>query len=446
MIFRDLLKVMLPLLMLLAVLGSCGDDDTGIPQGSISIGGVRIAIDSISEKENIDIRLENMQTGSVFTGKSNSQGIADFTVTPGIYKATASGSKSQEGIAYLYNGASGQIVVRAGQTASVVIAMRGVRRSQVVIKEIYNGGVMKNDGSGNFQFDKCIILYNNSPVPASLSNLCFGMAPPFNGHANNYNYDSEGHLTYEAEGFTPALNGIWWFPSTLTIEPYSQIVVNVCGAIDNTQTVSASVNYANSEYYCMYDPASGYSNTSYYPTPSDVIPSSHYLKAVRYGLGNAWALSVTSPAVFVFQTHGVEPADFATAADRQWYDGGSVSQTALCIKVPNEWIVDAVEVFGTSFRENSQKRFSADIDAGYALLTNQQGHTVYRNIDKLATDTLPENQGRLVYGYSLGVGSSTDPSGIDAEASIAAGAHIVYQDTNNSTADFHERQRCSLRD
>jgi hypothetical protein len=26
------------------------------------------------------------------------------------------------------------------------------------------------------------------------------------------------------------------------------------------------------------------------------------------------------------------------------------------------------------------------------------------------------------------------------------GAHIVYQDTNNSTADFHERQKCSLKD
>ena len=91
------------------------------------------------------------------------------------------------------------------------------------------------------------------------------------------------------------------------------------------------------------------------------------------------------------------------------------------------------------------KRLTADIDAGYVWLTNQQGHTLYRNVDKETTESLPENSGRLVYNYALGVGTSTDPSGIDAEASIRNGAHIVYQDTNNSSADFHERQKCSLR-
>ena len=57
-----------------------------------------------------------------------------------------------------------------------------------------------------------------------------------------------------------------------------------------------------------------------------------------------------------------------------------------------------------------------------------------------------ENEGKLVYHYALGVDGSTDPSGIDAEASMKQGAHIIYQDTNNSSSDFHERQKCSLRD
>ena len=70
---------------------------------------------------------------------------------------------------------------------------------------------------------------------------------------------------------------------------------------------------------------------------------------------------------------------------------------------------------------------------------------LYRNVDKAATEALPENEGKLVYQYALGVDSSTDPSGIDAEASMKNGAHIIFQDTNNSTADFHERQKCSLR-
>ena len=66
-------------------------------------------------------------------------------------------------------------------------------------------------------------------------------------------------------------------------------------------------------------------------------------------------------------------------------------------------------------------------------------------MDEEWTLELPENQGRLVYGYALGTDGSTDPSGIDAEASMAKGAHIIYQDTNNASEDFHERQKCSLR-
>ena len=85
------------------------------------------------------------------------------------------------------------------------------------------------------------------------------------------------------------------------------------------------------------------------------------------------------------------------------------------------------------------KRLTADIDAGYVSLTNQLGHTLYRNVDKAATEALSENSGKLVTGYSA------DPSGIDAEASIKRGAHIIYKDTNNSSDDFHEREKCSLR-
>jgi hypothetical protein len=113
--------------------------------------------------------------------------------------------------------------------------------------------------------------------------------------------------------------------------------------------------------------------------------------------------------------------------------------------VPTSWILDGIEVYNAGGENVSKKRLTADIDAGYVSLTNKLGHTLYRNVDKEATEALPENAGKLVYNYALGVGNSTDPSGIDAEASIKQGAHIIYQDTNNSTNDFHERQKFSIR-
>ncbi len=394
------------------------------------------------------VELRNTQTNSIFEEKTDAAGKATFRVTPGIYVATSTMKVMGTGnIYYVYNGTSGQIAVRKGMTTPANIVMKGARTSRIVIKELYNGGCMKDDGVTFFQYDKCFIIYNNSAEKAELDNVCVGMVAPANAQATNRNYDSSGNLIYEAEGFVPAWNGIWYFPSTLTIEPYEQVVVNICGAIDNTLTVSASVNYANGDYYCMYDPESGYYNTSYYPTPSAVIPTSHYLKAVTYALGNAWPFSTTSPAMVLFQLpEGTTPQEYCADTENIWYSGGEVKQTYACIKVKNEWVIDAIEVYSAAYKEGSMKRLTADLDAGYVWLTHQHGHTLYRNVDQEATEALEENEGKLVYNYELGVDGSTDASGIDAEASRKNGAHIIYQDTNNSTNDFHERQRCSLKD
>ena len=81
-------------------------------------------------------------------------------------------------------------------------------------------------------------------------------------------------------------------------------------------------------------------------------------------------------------------------------------------------------------------------------ITNKMGYSVYRNVDKEATEALEENTGKLVYNYAGGtadVEGSTDPSGIDAEASMANGAHIIYCDTNSSMMDFHQRKVASLK-
>ena len=316
---------------------------------------------------------------------------------------------------------------------------------QIIIKEVYNGGCPKDQGTEFFQADKCIILYNNCPQQAVVNNLCFGFATPYNSESNsNTNiYGADGRLVYESEGFIPALNGIWYYPHSLVIEPWSQVVINVQGAIDNTQTYSQSVNYANADYYCMYDPESGYSNTNYYPTPSSLIPTSHYLRAVKYGQANSWPLSVTSPALFIFQTQGVSPMEYGTDVNNLWYAPNEAHDAIhACLKIPNEWIIDAVEVFNAA-KEDNKKRLTADIDAGYVYLTNKLGHSLYRNVDQEMTEALPENAGKLVYSSVSLI--STEPTGINAEASIRNGAHIVYQDTNYSTDDFHERSACSLR-
>ena len=402
------------LALAVAMMHSCDDENNGVSVDSLSMGEAVISLTGLNnDLSGLDVQVRNINTNSVFIAQSSADGVASFCVTPGIYEASVSASRRDDKNAYIYNGVSGQFTVFNDKTTKVALPMKQVRISPLVIKELYCGGCMMDDGVTAFQLDKCVILYNNSNEPLSLDNLCFGMVAPANAQTANNNYNEDGRLNYEDEGFLPMWNGIWYFPSTLVIQPYSEIVVNIYGAINNTLTVSQSIDYANSEYYCMFDPESGYSNPRYYPTPSEVIPTSHYLKAVFYALGNAWPLSNTSPALVLFQTHGKTPQELASDVSGYWYDGGGSQTSRRCIKVPNEWVIDAVEVFSTDYSTQCVKRLTADVDAGYVWLTNKMGHSLCRRID--------------------------------GQATAASGGHTVYVDTNNSTNDFYEIQSCSLK-
>ena len=315
---------------------------------------------------------------------------------------------------------------------------------QVIIKEIYCAGNTSEDGKDYFMLDQGFVLYNNSATAATLNNLAVAFVSPFNAQSNNP-WRVDGKLSFEKDGFVPATFGVWYFQGTLNIQPYSQVVVCVNGAVDNTADHPQSVNYANADYYAMYDPESGYDNELYYPSPSELIPTSHYLKAVEYGQGNGWTLSVTSPAMFIFQTQGVTPRNYANNVSNIIYAPGAAHNPVTAnLKIPNEWVIDGIEVFSSAYTTKNAKRLPAEIDGGSVLLTYQLGHTLYRNVDKEETEKLPENKGKLVYNYTMGV-STGDPSGIDAEASIKNGAHIIYMDTNNSTNDFHERKAFSIK-
>jgi len=428
---------------------SCSDDDNddGYKTYPVSVQLVYPEGSGLDAIQGVSIRLTSTG-GSTFDAVTDATGKADFVVPTGIYEASATDKRSTEGYSFIYNGIKSNIVVTDTWTGgeSVAINLVESKAGQVVIKELYVGGCQKDDGSGVFHMDKYVILYNNSDLPASLDNLCLGMVLPYNSNATNNDYVN-GVLFYEAEKWIPAGTGIWYFPNNITIEPGKQVVIALTGAIDHTPTYSKSINFANAEYYCTYDVAV-YPNTTYYPSPSATIPTSHYLSAIHYGAGNAWPLSTTSPAFYIFTTKDTTPVAFANNADNINYHGDKVSASNARRKVPVDWILDGVEVFVKN-KENV-KRLTSTIDAGQVFLTNQQGYTSYRNVDKSATEALAENKDRLVYSYSMGTNIdgevSTDPSGIDAEASIKNGARIVYQDTNNSTNDFHQRKQASLKD
>ena len=432
---------------------SCSDnnDNPEDPDNGYKTYSVAIQLSYPAEEggfdanEGVKVKLSST-TGTVYDATTNAKGKATFTVPVGIYEVSASDKKALDGYSYIYNGIKSNVVVNEtwvnGETIELPLILS--KSGQIVIKELYVGGCPKNDGSGNYQFDKYVILYNNSETPATLENLCLGMVNPYNANSSINDYVN-GVLSYADQNFIPAGCAIWYLPTDLTIEGGKQVTIAMNGAVNHTLTYSKSVDLSHADY-CTYD-IEDFNQILYYPAPSEASPSSHYFTAYKYGAGTAWALSNSSPAFFVFTTHDQTPVEFASNVENQNYiPGREGNLTYIRTKVPTNWILDAVEVFAQENVAKSQKRLTPTVDAGYTVLTNAQGYTSYRNVDKEATEALAANDKKLVYSYSKGTEGSTDPSGIDAEASIKNGARIIYQDTNNSSNDFHQRSQASLRD
>lgn len=393
----------------------------------------------------VTVTLVNSSTTSTYSEVTNASGEATFKVSSGIYQVMASDKKAMGGNSYLLNGQSNFTVGdHWDRTTPVELNLSASKSGQIIIKELYTGGCQKDDGSGIFQLDAYAILYNNSNMELSLENTALAISFPYN-YTNSNNYYSNGKLSYEAEGWIPAGAAIWYFKSPVSIQAGQQIVIAMRNAVNNTATYSNSINFANAGYYCTYDVSGQYTNVRYYPSPASVIPTSHYLSATVYGAGNAWPLSSVSPAFFIFHTEGTTPADFASdAANKDNYSGN----TLVSLKVPVDWIIDAVEVKAQG--KDGLKRLTSGVDAGYVTMINGHGYSIYRNVDKEATEAIESNSGKLIYNYAQGTADqkdgTTDPSMIDAEASIRNGARIIYKDTNNATNDFHQRKRASLRD
>ncbi len=378
--------------------------------------------------------------------ETDAAGISTFTVLPGSYIASATYKVAVDGKRVAYNGSNNAILVAAPVEEPFKLELAKVESRQLVIKELYFGGCPKNEGTGAYSNDGYVIIYNNSDLEADATDLVFSFMPPYNGHATNKYIKEDGSRLYDNENWIPAAGAIWSFTSAVTIPAYSQVVVALFGAIDHTATATASVNLANPEYFWMSNSnVPQYSNAKY--AVSELVPVEHYLTCYPINTGNAWVLSNNSPAFFIGNMSKAENERLSNDTANFDLTGGTTN-VGWAAKFPKASVIGAVEVFAAANIDKSNARFTSDINTGYVAITNQKGYTVYRNVDKEATEALPENEGLLVYNYAGGtddINGTTDPSGIDAEASIANGAHIIYSQTNDSGKDFHQRKVASLK-
>ena len=349
-----------------------------------------------------EVRVEDMNTGSRYVSQTDTEGISRFSLPNGLYRINLSGKTDKE----VFNAAADKIVLSGkdlGVNLNVIVSKAG----SVVIKEIYCGGCKKYPQEGDYQADQYIILHNNDYKVQYLDGICFGTLSPYNATGSNPWIDESG-----LPDFIPVIQAVWQFPGDgddFPLQPGEDAVMCLRGAIDHTVQYPLSVNLNKPDYFVCYNPTY-FTNTAYHPAPGNLISQDRYLDVViKTGQANAYTMSNSSPAVVIFRAEGMTIQEHVLNPDNVIQVPSS--NVDRVVKVPFDWVLDAVEVFDGRSAAN-QKRLVSSLDAGYITLTDVfLGHTLMRSVDEAAT---------AVAGYE------------------------ILADTNNSLNDFYESEKQSL--
>ncbi len=354
------------------------------------------------------VLVEDMNTGSGYTALTDVRGEASFHIPNGLYRVNMRGRTDS----HVFNAAADKVVV-SGRDMTLKMKLAVSKAGTIVLKEIYCGGCKKLPQEGDYQSDQYIILHNNHFEVQHLDGICFGTLSPYNSTGSNpwISKDSETGESVLPD-FVPIIQAVWQFPGDgddFPLRPGEDAVICLRGAIDHSAQYPLSVNLNRPDYFVCYN-STYFSNTTYHPAPGNLISPDRYLKVVvKTGKANAYTLSINSPAVVIFKAKDVSINEFVNIQDNITEVPGSGVDRV--VKVPSDWIMDAVEVFDARSTTN-QKRLLPALDAGYVMQTDTYlGHTLIRRIDD--------------------------------EATSAAGYEVLV-DTNNSLNDFHESEKQSL--
>ncbi len=358
--------------------------------------------------EGASVTVENIANGSRYLSSTDASGCASLTLPNGMYRVNLNGKDGDD----IFNGAADKVVL-SGRDLTLNLRVSVSRSGALVIKEIYCGGCKRLPQEGNYMHDQYFIIHNNDFKVQYLDSLCFGTLSPYNSNGSNP-WTTKDPATGDLilPDFLPIIQAVWQFPGDgddFPLQPGEDAVVCLKGAVDHAAQYPLSVNLNKPGYFVCYN-NTYFPNTTSHPAPGDRISVDRYLKVViKTGQANAYTVSISSPTLVMFRSKEMAMDEYVRQAGTVVPVPGSTVDNV--VKIPFDWVVDAVEVFdGTS--STNAKRLPAAMDAGYVVQTDLYlGRSLMRNVDMVAS---------------------------------AAAGYEVLEDTNNSMNDFYERERQSL--
>lgn len=131
-------------------------------------------------REGVPVLIRDVDRGNSYEAVTDAEGVAEILLTNGIYLIQTSDRSDDD----IFNGTADQVVV-ADRNVALDLPLLHSKAGRIVIKEIYCGGCMRAPQEGQYQFDKYVILHNNSSEIQYLDSLCFGALDPYNSQATN---------------------------------------------------------------------------------------------------------------------------------------------------------------------------------------------------------------------------------------------------------------------
>ncbi|MBO4536623.1 MAG: DUF4876 domain-containing protein [Bacteroidales bacterium] len=330
----------------------------------------------------LEVRLQNKSADFSYTARPDADGRAVFEVQPGKYDVVASAWFPATRVAV--NGASGEFLLL--DAAVVEIPLHVAVPNPLIIRELYFHGSSTLEGA-NYTKDTYIELYNNAGPGGQtlyLDSLCLAEIYPYNS--------TTGNNAWEGRDTIPIAQMYWMFPGdghSYPLAPGESAVVACIAAVDHGGRATSGLALNRAHFGCWSE------TLPRHEIAAGVVPMIMNMT----GQGNAWALSVTSPAVVVFKPSIGVKAWQSQAAVWEGFEPGKTSGTKYW-HIDKNWILDGVECVDSP--SSAIKRLPGTVDASYVWL--RSGH--YSG--KCVTRRLDFTEG-----------------GID-----------VFQDTNNSDADF----------
>jgi len=341
----------------------------------------------------LEVRLQNKNADFVYVKQPDASGRVHFEVQPGKYDVMAAGWFAGTRIAV--NGASEEFLLTGnslidahGQARAPLLEIRlnVVVPNPLIIREAYYHGSSTLEGA-NYTKDTYIELYNNAGPGGQtvyLDSLCLAAIYPYNS--------TTGNNAWAGRDTIPIAQMFWMFPGdghTYALEPGESAVVACIAAVDHQGRATSGLALNRAHFGCWSE------TLSRHEIAAGVVPMVLYMT----GQGNAWALSIHSPAIVVFKPSMGVAAYQAQAAVWEAYEPGKSSGTKYW-HIAKDWILDGVECVDSP--SSAIKRLPGTVDASYVWMrsAHYSGKCVSRRLD-------------------------FTEQGID-----------VYMDTNNSDADF----------